>query len=310
MSGVTASTGWAGSWRTSVAVFENRSNHRADDDQRRDRRARRDTHSGKPLTTRLMPSLDQPLHVEIDQQADFTAGEPQVRQHLGAVHRLESLDRLDFDDHRVFDEQIDSVAAVERLTSVDQRKRLLSFDVQPTVEQFEGEARFVRRFEQARAELAMNRDRRADDLVGQRVQTFLLDMRRQHAISRGQRDALRNLSSASRLTRWMRAVSALCELCEFCVYCRSRSSRAVKRAAVRSRNACQFATQLLDRIAAELLDRARRRARSRPSLRRRRRRRGRRRRRCARSPPGSPSSSSDRPSAAASSASRSASCSR
>ena len=86
------------------------------------------------------------------------------------MHTLESLDRLDFNDDGVFDEQVDAVPTVQLLFFVSNRQRHLSLDREPGAEQVEAEAGLVRLLEQARSELAMDTYRGTDDGFRQGVE--------------------------------------------------------------------------------------------------------------------------------------------
>src|SRR5436190_18309085 len=49
---------------------------------------------------------------------------------------IESFDGFDFDDHRTFNEQVDSVAAVEDVALVGERQASLSLEHQPAHDEF------------------------------------------------------------------------------------------------------------------------------------------------------------------------------
>jgi hypothetical protein len=72
-------------------------------------------------------------NVEVDEEPDFRATEFQVRQDLRFVDRQQLGDGLHFDDDAAFDEEIDSVACVNRHFIVDDRKQCLGFDGEPGV---------------------------------------------------------------------------------------------------------------------------------------------------------------------------------
>jgi hypothetical protein len=60
------------------------------------------------------------------------------------MDRLESGDRLYFDDDPVFDEQIEAVAKAKFLTAIDDRQRDLAGDMESAIEDLEREACDVR----------------------------------------------------------------------------------------------------------------------------------------------------------------------
>ena len=49
-------------------------------------------------------------HVEIDEQTGWTSSQPKIRHDLGLMHREQTIDRFDFDDHEILDDQINAVA--------------------------------------------------------------------------------------------------------------------------------------------------------------------------------------------------------
>jgi len=89
---------------------------------------------------------------------------------------LETSDRLDLDDDRLFNEEIKSKSAVNPLSLVNEGQRFLTFDREAAFGQFVGKASFVRGFEHARPELMMDIDRRTDDPFGDCIQTVLVSL--------------------------------------------------------------------------------------------------------------------------------------
>jgi hypothetical protein len=75
------------------------------------------------------------------------------------------LDSLEFDNHCILYQQIDPVAALQLDAIVNTRHALFRLDPQTVPNHLELKARSIRRFQQPRTEPAMNRDRRADDLI-------------------------------------------------------------------------------------------------------------------------------------------------
>ena len=63
----------------------------------------------KPIDEPTDTPFDEPFHVEIDQQADFALGHPAVQEHLRFVNAKNSVNRLHFDDPRVFNDNIHSI---------------------------------------------------------------------------------------------------------------------------------------------------------------------------------------------------------
>jgi hypothetical protein len=145
-----------------------------DDDQRRTRRTRRFTLLRKAIHLSHDAIFDEPFHIEIEENSYFTSRLAQIRNELSTVDRNQPLDRLDFDDDRVLDEQIDTVAKIQRLAAVGNRQRLLPLQHVASRQQFVGEKRLVRGFQQSRSELLVDADRGRNDAVGQRVEPVLL----------------------------------------------------------------------------------------------------------------------------------------
>jgi len=66
--------------------------------------------------------------VEVDQQADAQAAQPQVREQLSVVNGQHRFDRFQFDDHDFVDEQIDSITEIDRESFNPDGKLLLGFN--------------------------------------------------------------------------------------------------------------------------------------------------------------------------------------
>lgn len=90
--------------------------------------------------------------VEVDQEADTFTAEPQIRQQLRVVNGQDRLDRFHLDDHCVVDEQIDSIAELDRESVVHNGKDLLGFDGASGPSDLVRQTRPVRPFEQARSQ--------------------------------------------------------------------------------------------------------------------------------------------------------------
>ena len=72
---------------------------------------------------------------------------------------------LDLDDDRVLHQQVDSVSMFQPDRPIKEWKRPLSIHLQPLLRQLEGQASFVRGFQQPRSEPSMNLDGAANDLA-------------------------------------------------------------------------------------------------------------------------------------------------
>jgi hypothetical protein len=81
---------------------------------------------------------------------------------------------LEFEDELVFDDEIESVAAIEFHAFVDKGHVALTFEAEAGLGKFVGESFFVGGFEEARADLAMDFHAEADYTVGQFIQLLSL----------------------------------------------------------------------------------------------------------------------------------------
>ena len=66
------------------------------------------------------------------------------------MNALEPLDRLNFNDDGVFDDEVESITAIEPLILVDDRQRSLSFDTQSAIYELKAKTSLVGIFEQTR----------------------------------------------------------------------------------------------------------------------------------------------------------------
>jgi len=60
--------------------------------------------------------------VEVDQQSDGFAAQFEIRNNLSLMNRRDRIDRLDFDNHEIFDQQIHSIADLQFHAVVDDGK--------------------------------------------------------------------------------------------------------------------------------------------------------------------------------------------
>jgi hypothetical protein len=112
--------------------------------------------------------------VEVYEQWGGKLGELQVGQNLSLVHGKETLYSLDLDQQEVSEHDIEAVAAIQADALVDNRKGALAFELKAAQGQLVGQALFIRRFEQAGAEMAVHFDTRADDLLGTIIKSSCL----------------------------------------------------------------------------------------------------------------------------------------
>ena len=63
------------------------------------------------------------------------------------MNALQAFNCLDFHDNKSLDQQINAVSAIKRPAAIDEWKGLLSLNGQPSIREFEGGARLIRRLE-------------------------------------------------------------------------------------------------------------------------------------------------------------------
>jgi len=107
--------------------------------------------------------------VEVNDKADYATGELEIRKQLGLVNRQYLVNRLEFNNDGIFDQQINPITAVNVYAPIDQRKGLLSLHRQALFSQFKSEARLIRGFQESGSKLAMNPNSRPDNLLRQLV---------------------------------------------------------------------------------------------------------------------------------------------
>jgi hypothetical protein len=99
----------------------------------------------------LDPVLDQVV-AEIDQETESFLHQPQIGQHLFAVHWIECRDRFHFHDHAIVNEQVGAKAFIKTDPVPCDWNRHLSFDCVAVFAQFMREQDFVNDFENTWAE--------------------------------------------------------------------------------------------------------------------------------------------------------------
>jgi hypothetical protein len=91
----------------------------------------------------LCDSVPQMHDIEIDQQANRSAAELEIRDHLGLVNRRNSLYRFDLHDHKVFHQQIYPIAKIQLCPAINHRKPDLSFRPDTCLSKFVLQARLI-----------------------------------------------------------------------------------------------------------------------------------------------------------------------
>jgi hypothetical protein len=85
-------------------------------------------------------SLHKAWRVEIQEEAKPPVCEPQIRQELRKVNRENLLNRLDFHDDFVLNQQIEAISVVYlELAVIDNRHQLLGYHMQPGLAQLVNE---------------------------------------------------------------------------------------------------------------------------------------------------------------------------
>lgn len=82
---------------------------------------------------------------------------------------IDSIDSLDFDDHRAFDEDVDKECVTDFDTVIIQVDWSLALEPQLRLCQLDGQAFFIHSFEKSRTKLRMNPNRCADNLFSNRI---------------------------------------------------------------------------------------------------------------------------------------------
>jgi len=98
-------------------------------------------------------SLTQVRDVEVNEQSDPLATQFEVGEQLCLVDRKDGLKRFHFDDHLVFDKQVDAIAELDDKAIVFDRKGFLRFEGDAEALQFVTKARSIRTFQKTRSEL-------------------------------------------------------------------------------------------------------------------------------------------------------------
>jgi hypothetical protein len=114
------------------------------------------------------PVFDQ-RHMEVDEQAEAFVGEPEIGEKLLLVYRSEQLDRFDFHDYFVFDNQISPKSSVKVDILIDHRNRLLTHSAETAPIQFIDRYGFVYGLEQAWAKLRVDAESSVHNLPGDDV---------------------------------------------------------------------------------------------------------------------------------------------
>jgi hypothetical protein len=105
---------------------------------------------------------------EVDQEAQLQTSRPKVVQALGTMNIIECSDRLQFNEHRILNQQIDSVLANDDTVVPDNDSALLRND-EPRLAKFMRERIFINLLEKSGPERVGDGERASDDTLGKSV---------------------------------------------------------------------------------------------------------------------------------------------
>ena len=104
--------------------------------------------------------------IEIDQETDSLAAQSQIREQLRLVNGQDRFDGLDFNDHCVFNEDVDPITEVDRDAIVFKGARLFGFVRESMASQLVTQADAIRPLQQPWPESGMHLIRGAQNAVG------------------------------------------------------------------------------------------------------------------------------------------------
>lgn len=130
------------------------------------------------------------------------------------MNALESLYGFELDDHHALNQEIDSIATVSHLTTINEWQCLVTLNEQSAIQPFIGPSHFTGRFQHSRSQFMVDRNRCADGRCCQCVRLFLhVHESIQFVVHCG------SFELSRKTWRFRRRVvsSALCEFGGFCV---------------------------------------------------------------------------------------------
>ncbi len=116
----------------------------------------RDTEAQRPISqdNSLEPSA-QDGGIEIDQEPEPQAGGSKVAQDLRLVNRGQSIDRLQLHDNFSLDDEVEPLQT-ERLPLVPDGNRILAFEADPGINEFDLQGTLIDAFDQSWSQLPMD----------------------------------------------------------------------------------------------------------------------------------------------------------
>ena len=119
------------------------------------------------LKDKAFQAVFQDLYIEIDQKALVYFGEFHIREQLGLMNRFQLGHGFEFYDDGIFNEQINSIAAIEMNSFIVDRQWVLRLEGNAGQMKLTGEALLICGFQQTGAKMPMDFDGGADDPMGQ-----------------------------------------------------------------------------------------------------------------------------------------------
>jgi len=90
-------------------------------------------------------AVGQPNYVVIHQQADLVSGQAEAGQELCRAYTVDGVDRFDFFDHNIRDRDVGTEPSVEQPIPIDDRRRNLPIECEPSFGKLEAQALLVDR---------------------------------------------------------------------------------------------------------------------------------------------------------------------
>lgn len=110
--------------------------------------------------------------VEVQQQSDLLAAQLQIRDQLRFMERDHFLDGFEFNDHTVFNKNVDPIADIQFHLVINHGQSHLTQRFKPSFAKLINKAGFISRLQQPRPEATMHLNPSRDDFGGERVVGF------------------------------------------------------------------------------------------------------------------------------------------
>jgi hypothetical protein len=103
--------------------------------------------------------------VEVHEERSLEAGQLEIGEHLGLMHRQEILHRLELNNDSAFDDEVELVAAVEQDSLVWDRHLLLALERNAEERELMTETVCIGGLEKSWPKVTVHLDTSADDLI-------------------------------------------------------------------------------------------------------------------------------------------------